>query len=77
MLKKLSCRRMEESDIERVIPMYIEHYNAYEGGQWTQETTYKRIHQVFSREDSLCLILEHEGEAIGFAMKSDRSHVVL
>jgi len=68
MLKKLSCRRMEEPDIDRVIPMYVEHYNAYEGGQWTQETTYKRIHQVFSREDSLCLILEHEGEAIGFAM---------
>jgi len=68
MITNLNCRRMDEQDIDRIIPMYIEHYNSYEGGQWSQETTYKRIHQVWSREDSLCLILEREGEAVGFAM---------
>ena len=31
-------------------------------------TTYKRIHQVWSREDSLCMILEWGGEVIGFVM---------
>ena len=40
---------MTEPDIHRVIPLYIEYYNTYEDGEWTEETTYKRIHQVWSR----------------------------
>ena len=59
---------MAESDIDLVVPLYIEHYNTYEGGEWTQKTTYKRIHQVWSREDSLCMILEQDSEVIGFVM---------
>ena len=51
-----TCRMMAEEDIDRVVPLYIEHYNNYEGGEWTQQTTYKRIHQVWSREDSLCMM---------------------
>ena len=68
MIQDLTCRIMTECDIERVIPLYMDHYNTYEDGAWTPEITYKRIHQVWSREDSLCLILERSGEAIGFAM---------
>lgn len=59
---------MTETDIDLVVPIYIDYYNTHEGGSWTQETTYKRIHQVWSREDSLCLILLHENNIIGFAM---------
>lgn len=62
------CRMMAEEDIDRVVPLYIEHYNNYEGGEWTHETTYKRIHQVWSREDSLCMMLERGGEVVGFVM---------
>ena len=62
------CRMMAEEDIDRVVPLYIEHYNNYEGGEWTQQTTYKRIHQVWSREDSLCMMLESGNEVIGFVM---------
>ena len=61
-------RIMSKSDICRVIPLYMEHYNTYEDGEWTEETTYKRIHQVWSREDSLCLILEDETDTVGFVM---------
>lgn len=68
MLKEMSCRRMAEKDIELVVPLYIEHYNNYEDGGWTRETTYKRIHQVWSREDSLCMILEQGREVVGFSM---------
>ena len=68
MFREMTCRQMEHCDIERVVPMYIEHYNNYEGGQWTQETTYKRIHQVWSREDSACMILESGREVLGFVM---------
>lgn len=68
MIQEMTCRVMAERDIDRVVPMYMEHYNNYEDGEWTLETTRKRIHQVWSREDSLCLILEQGGEAAGFAM---------
>ena len=70
MIQELSCRMMAETDINLVIPLYIEHYNGYENGEWTHETTYKRIHQVWSREDSLCMILERCGEVVGFVMGS-------
>lgn len=62
------CRAMTEADIEKVIPLFIDHYNNYEDGEWTEETTYKRIHQVWSREDALCFILEQDGKTLGFVM---------
>lgn len=68
MIQNTICRMMAESDIDLVVPLYIEHYNIHEGGAWTPETTYKRIHQVWSREDSLCMILEQGREVIGFVM---------
>ena len=68
MLQNMKCRIMAESDIDLVVPLYIEHYNNYEGGKWTMNTAYKRIHQVWSREDSLCMILEQGSEAAGFVM---------
>jgi len=63
-----ACRIMTEADIEKVIPLFIDHYNNYEDGEWTYETTYKRIHQVWSREDALCFILEKDEEVLGFVM---------
>ena len=68
MIQEMTCRMMAESDIDLVVPLYIEHYNIYEGGEWTQKTTYKRIHQVWSREDSLCMILEQDSKVVGFVM---------
>ena len=68
MKDSFKCRIMSEADIDLVVPLYIEHYNNYEDGEWTQETTYKRIHQVWSREDSLCLILERGTDVLGFVM---------
>ena len=68
MTQELRCRMMTEKDIGLVIPLYIEHYNTYEEGEWTWETTYKRIHQVWSREDSMCMILEQDQGIIGFVM---------
>ena len=61
-------RAMEESDIVKVVPLYIDYYNSHDGSCWTSDTTTKRIHQVWSREDSLCLILENSNDIIGFAM---------
>jgi len=64
----MACRMMVARDIGRVVPLYMEHYNTYEEGEWSHETTYKRIHQVWSREDSLCMILEQGSDIIGFVM---------
>lgn len=61
-------RMMELDDINRVIPLYIDYYNKHEDGEWTEQTTYKRIHQVFSREDAYCMVLEKENDIIAFAM---------
>ena len=62
------CRPLEESDINRIIPLYIDYYNTEEDGAWTPATVYKRIHQVWSAEDALCLLLEKDSEPIGFFM---------
>ena len=64
----MTIRTMAETDIEKVIPLYIEYYNGFEDGEWTRETTYKRIHQVWSHEDSLCLIAVNDDDVIGFAI---------
>ena len=61
-------RVMTEKDIDLVIPLYLTYYNKYEGGAWTEQTAYKRIHQIWSREDSYCLLLEETDQTIGFAI---------
>lgn len=59
---------MKEADIDRLVPMYLAYYNGCEDGGWTEETAYKRIHQVWSHEDSFCLLLEDKTDILGFAM---------
>lgn len=59
---------MKENDIEIVIQLYMDYYNNHEDSIWTEQTTYKRIHQVFNMNDSYCLLLECEDAIIGFAM---------
>lgn len=64
----MQYRVMSESDIPRIVPHYMVYYNTHDGDAWTYETTYRRIHQVWSREDSLCLILEDGDAVLGFCM---------
>ena len=65
---KTEFRRMTEEDIGKVVPLYIEYYNNNEDAEWTTETTYKRIHQVWSREDSYCLVWENKNDIVAFAI---------
>lgn len=58
---------MTEADIARVIPMFIEYYNA-DGDCWTPETVHRRVWQVLGSPDSYCLLAERSGEVLGFAM---------
>ncbi len=65
---KTEFRRMTEEDIEKIVPLYIEYYNNNEDAEWTTETTYKRIHQVWSRENSYCLVWENKNDIVAFAI---------
>lgn len=59
---------LKVSDIEKIIPLYLEYYNEIDGADWTEKTAYKRIHQVVTTEDSYGLILSDCSEIIGFVM---------
>ncbi len=64
----MNIREMHEADIALVVPLYLDYYNGREGAAWTAEKATVRIHQVVCMEGGYSLILENEGEIIGFAM---------
>lgn len=65
----MNIREMKVNDIEHVINLYINYYNLIENSCWTEQTAYKRIHQVLTIEDSYSLIMEDdENKAVGFVM---------
>lgn len=47
---------MTEADTGRIAKLYMDYYNGHEDGCWQYEKAYKRIHQMVTIEDSLCLI---------------------
>ena len=51
----MNYRIMTEQDLEYVVTKNIEYYNTVEDCCWTYEKAYKRIHQVLTMEDSMCL----------------------
>lgn len=53
----MNIREMKVNDIERVIDLYINYYNLIENSCWSEQTAYKRIHQVLTIEDSYSLIM--------------------
>ena len=60
---------MTIEDIQSVIPLYINYYNKYEGGCWTEETARCRIAQVLTINGSYSLIMhDDKGDVVGFAM---------
>ena len=64
----MQYRLMQLCDLEKAARFYLEYYNQQEDGEWTMETTKKRIRQVLTREDAYCLLLEEGNTLIGFAM---------
>ena len=47
----MQINEMHVEDIDLVLPLYIEYYNKYEDGCWTEETAKKRIRQVLTIEE--------------------------
>ena len=64
---KIDVMKLEELD--SVLSLYIDYYNNYEGGCWTEATAKKRIKQVLTMEDSYALIMKDDRNAVcGFVM---------
>lgn len=67
---------MNESDVEDIARLYMDYYNNHEGGCWQYEKAYRRIHQMVTIEDSLCLIQKDDasnttGFVIGYFKEYD------
>lgn len=59
---------LTEENIDLVVNNYVDYYNNFEGGCWTYEKAYKRIHQVMTIEGAECLVQYDDEKMTGFAM---------
>ena len=71
-----------EDNIEKAAMLYMNHYNQHSGGCWTYEKAYKRIRQMVTMEDSLCLMQEDDndiptGLVIGFLKATMILHSII
>ena len=65
----MKYREMTENDLQYVVKKNIEYYNTVEECCWTYEKAYKRIHQVLTMEDSMCMVQTDQGDNItGYLM---------
>lgn len=55
---------MTETEVEQIAKLYMDYYNHHENGCWTYEKAYKRIHQMITIEDSLCLIQREDAQNV-------------
>lgn len=67
--KHVIIREMKLSDVELVVPLYLDYYNACEDCSWTAETAVRCIRQVVGMQDAYSLLVQDEdGAVLGFAM---------
>ena len=65
----MNYRLMTEQDLAYVVEKNIEYYNTVEDCCWTYEKAYKRIHQVLTMEDSMCMVqLDDNNSITGYLM---------
>ena len=65
----MNYRLMTEQDLAYVVEKNIEYYNTMEDYCWTYEKAYKRIHQVLTMEDSMCMVQLDDNDSItGYLM---------
>ncbi|WP_167954867.1 GNAT family N-acetyltransferase [Anaerosporobacter faecicola] len=58
---------IDEKDLQDIAVAYMEYFND-EGDSWSQEGAYKRLHQMWSIDDSICLKAMKENELMGIGM---------
>ncbi len=65
----MKYRIMTTDDLPYVVEKNIEYYNTVEDCCWTYEKAYKRIHQVLTMEDSMCMVqMDMEDHITGYLM---------
>ena len=64
----MDYKKLTKDNIDIVVRAYVDYYNHCEGGCWTYEKAYKRIHQVMTMENAECFVQYDEGQMSGFAM---------
>ena len=64
----MNYREMTEADLPMAAELYLFYYNTCEGGQWSAETTRRRILQILRRPDSYSLVCEMSGEITAIAL---------
>ena len=62
-------KKMTAADVDRIARLYMDYSNQHEGGCWTHEKACRRIRQIVTIEDPLCLIQQDDaGNTTGFAI---------
>ena len=64
----MEYKKLTEENLDTVVRKYIDYYNNCDGGCWTYEKAYKRIHQVMTIEDSESFVQYENGALTGFVM---------
>lgn len=68
-VQKMNYTVITEADTGRIAKLYMDYYNNHEDGCWKYEKAYKRIHQMVTIEDSLCLIqMDDANNTTGFVL---------
>lgn len=64
----MNYKKLDQQNLDLVVKNYIDYYNQHEESCWTYEKAYKRIHQVMTMEDAMCLVQYKDDEPVGFLM---------
>lgn len=64
----LEYKKLTIEDINSIAQICINYYNNIENGCWTKEKACKRISQLITISDSMCLGMYKEGLLIGFTL---------
>lgn len=64
---ELSIVTINEKDLQDFAVSYVEYFNQ-EGDSWNYEMAYKRLHQMWSIDDSICLKAVKENRIRGILM---------
>lgn len=64
----MNYKKLTKDLLDLVIKEYIDYYNEFEEGIWTYDLAYKKITQIMTIEDSLCLVQYDGDRPVGFLM---------
>lgn len=65
----MKYKTLSEKELPIIVEKYMDYYNNHEDGCWRLDKAYKRIHQIVTIEDSMCLIqYDNNDEITGFVI---------